>query len=75
MANLQCLPVVTIVNLEFGWVKYWQMTIVSPNSPKFSLAKVLRYTVVLELELVIVSYTVFINKVADMSFTTAEFVR
>ena len=27
------------------WVKYWQMMFISPNSPKFSLAKILCYTV------------------------------
>ena len=33
--------------MEFGWViiKYWRMTFVSPNSPKFSPAKILCYTV------------------------------
>jgi len=29
---------------KFGWVKYWQMTF---NSPKFSRATILRYTVFL----------------------------
>jgi len=28
-----------------GWVKYWQMTFNSPNSPKFSPATILLYTV------------------------------
>ena len=45
MTNLHYLPLVTIVNLEFGWVKYWQMTLGSPNSPNFFPAKDLRYTV------------------------------
>ena len=30
---------------KFGWIKYWQMTFNSPNSPKFSPATILRYTV------------------------------
>jgi len=30
---------------KFGWVKYWQMTFNSLNSPKFSLARILRYMV------------------------------
>ena len=45
LVSLQQLPLVTMVNLEFGWVKYWQMTIVLPNSPKFSPSKVFHYTV------------------------------
>ena len=32
-------------NLEFGWVKYWQITFILPNSPKISPTKILRYTV------------------------------
>ena len=32
--------------LKFGWVKYWRMTFVSPNSPKFSPTRILHYTVV-----------------------------
>jgi len=31
---------------KFGWVKYWQMTFNSPNLPKFSPARILRYTVI-----------------------------
>jgi len=30
---------------KFGWVKYWQMTFNSPNSPKFSPTTILCYTV------------------------------
>jgi len=30
---------------KFGRVKYWQMTFSSPNSPKFSPATILHYTV------------------------------
>ena len=45
LANLQYLTLATLVNLEFGWVKYWQMAFVSPNSPKFSSAKILCYMV------------------------------
>jgi len=30
---------------KFGWVKYWRMTFNSPNSPNFSPATILRYTV------------------------------
>ena len=30
---------------KFGWVKYWRMMCSSPNSPKFSPANILRYTV------------------------------
>ena len=26
----------TLVNLEFGWVKYWRMAFILPNSPKLS---------------------------------------
>ena len=33
------------MNLEFSWVKYWQMAFVSLNSSKFSPANILRYTV------------------------------
>ena len=29
----------TLVNLEFGWEKYWRMAFVLPNSPKFSPPK------------------------------------
>ena len=36
--NLQWLPLVTIVNLKFGWVKYWRMAI---GSPKFCAIKIL----------------------------------
>ena len=42
LANLQQLTLDTLVNLEFGWVKYWRMTFVLP---KFSPTKILRYTV------------------------------
>ena len=45
LANLQLYILATLVNLEFGWVKYWRMTFLSPNSPKFSPARILRYTV------------------------------
>jgi len=31
---------------KFGWVKYWPMTFNLPNSPKFSPATILHYTVV-----------------------------
>jgi len=31
---------------KFGWVKYWQMAFNLPNSPKFSPATILHYTVV-----------------------------
>ena len=34
--------IATLVNLEFGGVKYWRMVFDSPNSPKFSPAKILR---------------------------------
>ena len=40
----------TIANISyfsefgFGWVKYWQMTFVLPNSPTFSPTKILHYT-------------------------------
>ena len=35
-----------IVNLEFGWVKYWRMTFVSTNTyAKVFAAKILHYTV------------------------------
>ena len=30
---------------DFGGVKYWRMRFSSPNSPKFSSARILRYTV------------------------------
>jgi len=36
---------------KFGWVKYWRMTFNSPNSPKFSPATILRYTVRMRLDL------------------------
>jgi len=29
---------------KLGWIKYWLMTFNLPNSPKFSLATILRYT-------------------------------
>jgi len=29
---------------KFGWVKYWRMTFNLPNSPKFSPATILHYT-------------------------------
>ena len=35
----------SLANLEFGWVKYWRMMYSSPNSPKFSPARILRYMV------------------------------
>ena len=35
----------TLVNLEFGWVKYWRMAFVLLNSLKFSPTKILHYTV------------------------------
>ena len=38
--------IATLVNLEFGGVKYWRMVFGSPNKPKFSPAKILRYTVI-----------------------------
>ena len=38
--------IATLVNLEFGEVKYWRMVFGSPNPPIFSSAKKLRYTVV-----------------------------
>ena len=37
---LQQLTLATLVNLEFGWVKYWRMVFAPPNSPKFSPAKI-----------------------------------
>ena len=37
--------IATLVNLEFGGVKYWRMVFGLPNKPKFSPAKILRYTV------------------------------
>ena len=43
LANLQMLTLATLVILEFGWVKYWRMMFVSPNSPKFSPARILYY--------------------------------
>ena len=43
LANLIA-NIATLVNLEFGGVKYWRMVF---GSPKFSPAKILRYTVVL----------------------------
>jgi len=30
---------------KFGWVKYWRMTFNSSNTPKFSPARILHYTV------------------------------
>ena len=30
---------------KFGWVKLWRIALDSPNSPKFSPATILRYTV------------------------------
>ena len=39
LANLQQLMLAALVNLEFGWVKYWRMTFVLPNSPKFAPPK------------------------------------
>ena len=41
--NVDKFTIATLVNLEFGWVKYWQMTFVSP---KFSSTKILCYTIV-----------------------------
>ena len=35
--------IATLVNLEFGGVKYWQMVFSLPNLPKFSPAKILVY--------------------------------
>ena len=43
--NLQLLILATLVNLEFGWVKYWGMTSVLANLVKFFPAKILCYTV------------------------------
>ena len=37
--------IATLVNLEFGGVKYWRKVFGSPNPPIFSSAKKLRYTV------------------------------
>ena len=41
----------TLVNLEFGWVKYWRMTFLLPNSPKFFPARILHYTVLCKLRI------------------------
>ena len=38
--------IATLVNLEFGGVKYWRMVFGSPNPPIFSSAKKLPYTVI-----------------------------
>ena len=43
--NVGEFTIATLVNLEFGWVKYWRMVLCSPNPPKFSPAKMLHYTV------------------------------
>ena len=45
VSELLIILLATLANLEFGWVKYWRMMYSSPNSPKFSPARVLRYTV------------------------------
>ena len=37
--------IATLVNLEFGRVKYWRMTFILPNSLKSSPPKLLHYTV------------------------------
>ena len=37
--------IATLVNLEFGGVKYWRMVFGLPNPPIVSSAKKLRYTV------------------------------
>ena len=50
----------TLANLEFGWVKYWRMMYSSPNSPKFSPARILRYTV----------YPLYVLVMYDNDFTT-----
>ena len=34
-----------LATYNFGWVKYWRMTFVLPNSPKFSPTKTLHHTV------------------------------
>ena len=40
--------IATLVNLEFGWVKYWQLTFISPNWPKFPMPDFLFYTVIVK---------------------------
>ena len=45
VGELLIILLATLANLEFGWVKYWRMMYSSPNSPKFSPARILRYTV------------------------------
>ena len=42
--------IINVVNLEFGWVKYWRMASHSPNLPKFSRAKIFSYTVSIRLK-------------------------
>ena len=37
--------IATLVNLEFGGVKYRRMVFGLPNSPEFSPTKILHYTV------------------------------
>ena len=45
VGELLIILLATLANLEFSWVKYWRMMYSSPNSPKFSPARILRYTV------------------------------
>ena len=39
--NVGKFTIATLVNLEFGWVKYWRLEGVLPNLPKISPAKIL----------------------------------
>ena len=54
LANL---TLTTLVNLEFGWVKYWQMAL---NSPKFYPNEILCYTM---------QCTVVLYNINEMLFT------
>ena len=43
------MSIATLENLEFRWVKFWQMTFVLPNLLKFSPARILHYTIAISL--------------------------
>ena len=64
LVNLQYLTLATLVNLEFGWVKYWQMAFRSPNSSKFSLAKIFCYMVFVN-SVIFKSFQYFISLILD----------
>ena len=52
----------------FGWVKYWRIAFNSTNSPKFSPARILRYTVINLLNIIIL-YNIMITSHLSRNLT------